>query len=84
MPVTGLEAQRFLAERLGIDIARVQLQSIRPVQWPDACLGLSVEGELCAQVITPGYQVILQVDDRQYEVRTDRTGNVIRLGQRVQ
>jgi hypothetical protein len=84
LPVTGSEAQRFLAERLGIDISRVQLQSIRPVQWPDACLGLPVEGELCAQVITPGFQVILQVDDRQYEVRTDNTGNVIRLGQRVQ
>jgi hypothetical protein len=84
MPVTGSEARRFLAERLGIDVSRVQLQTIRPVQWPDACLGLPAEGELCAQVITPGYQIVLQVDDRQYEVRTNNTGNLIRLGQRVQ
>jgi hypothetical protein len=84
IPVTGVEAQRFLSERLGIDVSRIQVQSIRSMQWPDACLGLPAEGELCAQVITPGFQILLQVDERQYEVRTDNTGSIIRLGQRVQ
>jgi hypothetical protein len=84
LPVTGTEAQRFLAEQLGIDISRVQILSFQAVQWPDACLGLAAEDELCAQVMTPGYQLMFQVDERQYEVRTDTSGSVIRLAQRIE
>jgi hypothetical protein len=83
-PVTGAEAQRFLSERLGVDISRIQLQTIRFAEWPDACLGLPAADELCAQVITPGYQLIFQVDGRHYEVRTNTTGSVIRIGGQTQ
>jgi hypothetical protein len=82
LPVTVDDAQRFLADQLGIDISRIQVNSFSMMDWPDACLGLAGQDEMCAQVITPGYQVILQVDDQQYDVRTDTSGSVIRYIQR--
>jgi hypothetical protein len=82
LPITVDDAQRFLADQLGIDLSRIQVNSFSMMNWPDACLGLAGQGEMCAQVITPGYQVILQVDDQQYDVRTDTSGSVIRYSQR--
>ena len=34
-----------------------------PVNWPDTCLGVSRSNELCAQVITPGFRVLLIAND---------------------
>jgi hypothetical protein len=82
LPITVDDAQRFLADQLGIDISRIQVNSFSVMDWPDACLGLAGQGEMCAQVVTPGYQVILQVDGQQYDVRTDTSGSVIRYSQR--
>ena len=46
------------------------------MQWPDACLGLPEAGEACAQVITPGYEVTLRLDDNVSVYRTDEGANV--------
>ena len=41
-------------------------------------LGLAAPDEICAQVITPGWRVVLMVEGRQYVYRTDASGEVIR------
>ncbi len=74
-------AQRYLSNTLGIDISQVQLVSVQSEQWPDACLGLPQANETCAQVITPGYQVLLRVNGQLYQVRTDATGQQVRVTQ---
>jgi hypothetical protein len=48
------------------------------MDWPNACLGLEEEGEMCAQVLTPGWRVILSAAGEQYTFRTDEEGQVVR------
>jgi len=45
--------------------------------WPDACLGIHHEGIGCAEVETPGYRIVLEQGDAQYEYRSDMHGRVM-------
>jgi len=56
----------------GVDRIDVEVISVNFQEWPDACLGVKREDEVCAQVITPGYQVKALAASQIYEVRTDR------------
>jgi len=47
--------------------------------WSNACLGLEREGQFCAQVITEGYQVIIETSDAVYTYRTDANADVVLL-----
>lgn len=79
-PVAALEAQQALAAQLGdVAVEDVQIVETEQVEWPDACLGLADAGEMCAQVITPGWRVVLEVNGQQYEARTDDTGQQVRI-----
>jgi hypothetical protein len=54
--------------------AGASLVGVEQVSWPDACLGAARPGEVCAQVITPGYRVILEQDGQRIEYHTSRAG----------
>jgi hypothetical protein len=58
---------------------QIEVLSYEETEWPDACLGLSEPGEMCAQVVTPGYEVILESDGESYMVRTNLSGDRVRL-----
>jgi hypothetical protein len=79
IPGAALSARQILATRLGVSLDEVRILHVQPQEWPDACLGLATEGQLCAQVITPGYQVLLEVDNTRYEYRTDQSGDLVML-----
>jgi hypothetical protein len=68
-----------VAQKLDVPLEGVTLGELVPVEWPDACLGLSGPDEMCAMVITPGYRVTATVDGQTYEVRTNAEGTVVRL-----
>lgn len=68
-----------LAERLSIDQSKIILVSIQAVDWPDTSLGVSVPGNVYAQVITPGYKIILLANGVQYEYHTGTSGNNINV-----
>ena len=72
-------AQTALATKLGVDANQITIVSIDPVEWPDACLGAATEGEMCAEVITPGYRIVLATGGKQYEAHTDESGRVVRV-----
>jgi hypothetical protein len=42
--------------------------------WPNSCLGCPKTDEKCAQVLTPGYRVVLRVADATYEYHTNLGG----------
>jgi len=60
-----------LAEQLEVSEVDIQVLSAEPVDWPDTSLGCPEPGMMYAQVITPGFQVTLQVGEEVYEYHTD-------------
>ncbi len=62
-------ARRDLAQRLGIDENQIAVNSVEQTEFPDAALGVPVEDEMSAQVITPGWRMRLMANDKTYEYR---------------
>ncbi|HEY9207338.1 MAG TPA: hypothetical protein VIO58_15615 [Candidatus Methanoperedens sp.] len=60
-----------LAERLNISISEIQLVKQQSVDWPDTSLSYPEEGKMYAQVITPGFRIILEAEGKLYEYRSD-------------
>jgi heat shock protein HslJ len=77
-PEAVLDAQRWLANQLGLPVEQVQIMDQQQAEWTDSCLGLGGPAESCLAVITPGWQVMLEAGEQTYEVRTDETGDTIR------
>jgi hypothetical protein len=65
-----------LAKNLGLDAGEIKVISSKAVEWPDACLGITQEGVACAQVVTPGYKIILEANGKQVEYHTNQDGTV--------
>ncbi|MDW7990884.1 MAG: hypothetical protein RMK65_01830 [Anaerolineae bacterium] len=70
-------AVRALAERLGISESVIRVLSFKQVDWPDTSLGCPEPGMMFAQVITPGYRVVLEAAWETFEVHTDLTGRQV-------
>lgn len=69
---------RALSDSLGISEENITLVSIEAVDWPDGCLGIQEEGVMCTQVITPGFQILVEANGREVEYRTNEDGTQIR------
>ena len=77
---TAVEAARaFLARYLNVPMEEIEVVYVERVEWPDTALGCPKPGEVYAQVITPGYRVVLRVRHRQYELHTDESGKRVVL-----
>lgn len=61
-----------LARRLGVDAQAIAVVRTEAVDWPSTALGCPEPGMVYAQVITPGYRVVLEHGGRQYTYHTDR------------
>jgi hypothetical protein len=72
-----LLAQTDLAGRLSISEEEILVQSVEPVTWTDAGLGCPQPGQAYAQVLTPGFRVILEADGQVYEYHTGEPERII-------
>ena len=61
-----------LAQRLDIAADRITVKKIEAVEWMDASLGCPEPDKMYAQVITPGYLIVLSAQGQEYEYHTDR------------
>ena len=77
-PTPVIAACEVFAELFGRGLGEIDTVSVTPQEWPDACLGLAGPEEQCAQVITPGFEVVLVLLDAgsHYTYRTDSATNV--------
>ncbi len=66
-------AKADLAQRLKIAADEIQVVKVDSVQWRDASLGCPKPGMMYAQVITPGYQIILSAQGKEYDYRATQT-----------
>jgi hypothetical protein len=70
-------AMAELSKNLGISPDKIKLVSTEAVDWPDSCLGVSVEGIMCSQVVTPGFRIVLEANGKQVEFHTNQDGSVV-------
>ncbi len=83
-PPSGFEAiagaaVQFAAAELGVDPAAIQVISVEEATWRSSCLGVEKPGEMCMDVITPGYRVLLSVNGQEVAVHTNQEASVLRL-----
>lgn len=72
-------AKEALSARTGVAVEEIEVVEAEQREWPDACLGLAEEGEACAEVITPGWEITLRAGGEEYVFRTDEMADVIRM-----
>jgi hypothetical protein len=70
-------AVRDLANALGVSQDQVSLVSAAIIEWPDSCLGIQQTNIACAEIVTPGYLILLEAKGRQYEYHTDAAGDQV-------
>jgi hypothetical protein len=67
-------AKADLAMRLGIDQSRIAMVSAETVDWPNASIGCPEPGRAYAQVLTPGYRIVLRVGSATYHYHASSSG----------
>ena len=65
-------AKSDLAKRLSVSTVEIDVIEAGPVTWPNSSLGCPQEGMAYAEVLTPGYRIVLEVTGRQYEYHAGR------------
>lgn len=73
------EVIESIATNLKIGAEEIVFNNTTQIDYPNSCLGLPSAEEVCAEVIVPGYQGILAVGSAQYEFRSDKTGERLRI-----
>ena len=68
-------ARSLLADEVGAEESAFTLSSSESVQWPNASLGCPQEGQVYAQVITPGHRLVFDLAGTPYAVHTNADGS---------
>jgi hypothetical protein len=64
-------ARRDLGKRLGVPLEQIEFVSAEEVTWRDAALGCPQPGMFYAQVLSPGYRLMLKASGQIYTYHTD-------------
>jgi len=73
----NLAAIKKLAHDLGLPKTQVVVTLVEQATWPDACLGIYIDGQSCAQVVIPGYRIMLAANGQRFEAHTDQAGATV-------
>lgn len=78
-PAQGVvaSAKAEVAARTGAPEAQIAVIRVEEVVWGDASLGCPQPEDIYAQVITPGYRIILSHKGKEYVYHSDQRGRVI-------
>lgn len=68
-------ARELLAQHVGAGTRDFSLESSERVRWRDASLGCPQPDYAYAQVETPGYRLVFELDGTLYEVHTNENGS---------
>jgi hypothetical protein len=70
-------AIKQLAASLGLQESDISVVSDTTIEFHDACMGVAMEGVMCAQVVTPGHIIVLEANGVQYEYHTNANGSSV-------
>ena len=65
-------AKKDLADRMSIGESDVETVSIKEKEFPDMSLGAPIAGEMSAQMIASGWEIILGANKKNCEYRADK------------
>jgi len=65
-------AKQDLAKRLGISGGDIKIQTVSDKDFPDMALGVPESGEMSGQMISSGWQIVLDAGGKDYEYRADK------------
>jgi hypothetical protein len=71
------KAKADLVKQFSVSADQIRIREARAVDWPDASLGCPQPDMMYAQVITPGYWILLEADGKQYPYHTDQNEQII-------
>lgn len=66
------QARQDLAQRLGVDPAKIRLTGMSPQRWDDSGLGCPQQGEAVLAGPVDGFRLMLKYSGRVYTYHTDR------------
>ncbi|MCJ7621732.1 MAG: hypothetical protein MUP64_16130 [Anaerolineae bacterium] len=70
-------AKEDLARKLDLSISEISVISVESVDWSDTSLGCPQPGMMYAQVITPGFLIVLEAMGQTYDYHTDENSSVV-------
>jgi hypothetical protein len=78
---TGVETavKETLSARTGVPVADIDTVAAEEKEWPNACLGLAEHDEMCAEVLTSGWEVAARAQGQTYVCRTNQDGTQVRI-----
>ncbi len=65
-------AQQDLAETLHADPSQISIVKIENIMWNDGSLGCPKQGMMYTQAAVPGYKVIFELNQKQYDYHTNK------------
>ena len=65
-------ARADLANRLNVDDPDIKGVGVSDKDFPNTALGAALDGELAAQMIASGWQILLEAGGETYEYRADK------------
>jgi hypothetical protein len=73
------QAKQLLPQAAEIQVssADIKLAAMESQEWPDSSLGCPQPEQMYAQVITPGYIIMLEANGTQYEFHSDAQNTVV-------
>ncbi|MBF2016638.1 MAG: hypothetical protein IGS23_15845 [Rivularia sp. T60_A2020_040] len=66
-------------KRVSKPVAALRITQVEKQSWGDSCLGLAESDTVCAQVIVPGWKVVVTDGERELIYRTDEKGKQVKL-----
>jgi hypothetical protein len=72
-------ARQELARLLELDLFEIDVMLVLAEMFPNACLGLAEEDEMCAEVLVDGWIIELMAQGQTYIYHTDNDGHSLRL-----
>ena len=75
-------AQAWIAQDMNVAESDVYPVQIAKQTWPDSCMGLAGEGDVCKPEPVTGYKILFRIEHQKYlvEVHTDLDGKNIVTG----
>src|SRR5207253_10891697 len=64
------------ASHLGTTRDQLHVEQVESREWPDSALGCPQPGVMYAQVVTPGFLIVISAGGKRLEYHTDSRGTV--------